>query len=260
MTTTTRFFALLTILLTISACTNKPDPDIASERIAVKPIVNVAGFDSTAVEPDFQVMLDSFQDFGSFYTRTIYGNYSELVAFHQQQIQEYFQSDAYEKRKMSVHCSMFSYFGNPDSMLYGRNFDNVETELLVGFYFPTGKHASIGFTPLTEFGFNQARPFDPANLEHRQTLLQCPIATIEGINEKGVVVSLASMTPQPVYQDATKSSKFLIHLIREILDEADDVAEAVEIADRYNVFDNGPQLISHHIFIAGSEGTSVILE
>ncbi len=80
------------------------------------------------------------------------------------------------------------------------------------------------------------------------------------MNEKGVTVTLASLDRRTVEQLPDKEPRFLIHLVREILDHAADLDEAVKIASGYNVFDNGREIISHHIFVTDPQSGSVVLE
>jgi choloylglycine hydrolase len=154
-------------------------------------------------------------------------------------------------------CSMYRY-GVGSGGMVGRNFDNVFSELLVAYYYPSDGYASLGFVPLTEIGFNDDNRFDAENPSHRRALFIGPAVTIEGINEKGVTVTLASLDKQKVRQDPDRKPRFLIHLVREILDHAASLDEAIAIAGKYNVFDNGREIISHHIFVADPGGSAVL--
>lgn len=155
---------------------------------------------------------------------------------------------------------MFEYRTGRESGLVGRNFDNRDSQVLAGWFFPAAGYASVALLPLADLGYTPAEPFDPAVEQHRKTLLYAPVMAIEGMNEMGVTVTLASLKRRAVTQDPARESRFLIHLVREILDQAGSVHEAVSIAEKYNVFDNGREVVSHHIFLADPHSGSAVLE
>ena len=201
-------------------------------------------------------MLASYRRFGDLQVVTVAGDFDRLVAVqHCGLWQELGRREQLDPR----HCSMFEFRAPDGRRILGRNFDNKATELLVAYCVPDSGYASVGFVPLRELGFDETTPFDPGNELQRRRLLWAPVATCDGINERGVCVSLASLGRRPVTQDPDKASRFLLHLVREILDHAGSVDEATAIAGRYNVFDNGREVISHHIFIGDPHG-SVVLE
>ena len=144
---------------------------------------------------------------------------------------------------------MFAHRTGRSTGLVGRNFDNRDTQVLAGWFYPTNGYASVALLPLSDLGYTPDDPFDPASEQNRRTLLYAPVMAIEGMNEKGVTVTLASLGRREVTLVPGRESRFLIHLVREILDQAASVNEAVSIAEKYNIFDNGAEVISHHIFL-----------
>jgi len=81
-----------------------------------------------------------------------------------------------------------------------------------------------------------------------------------GINEKGVAVALAYNPPGDSTEGYEGKEVFVTCWIREILDNAKDVDEAVEICKTLKVFDMGIDILTHHILIADAQGNSVIAE
>lgn len=230
-----------------------------TEIVEVKNIVQPSIFDRKDGKPDFKAMLSSFSNIDGIYTMTFHGNFDELIAYHHDQIMKYFASQ--EKLKQdTLHCSLFAYFDKANGAYFGRNFDNRDTELLVGLFIPDSGYTSIGFIPMIELKFDKSNPFDSTSEIHRQILLHSAAVTVDGINEMGVTISVASVGRETVNPDTSKPYKFLLHLIRNILDHARDVNSAIEIASRYNVFDNSKHHISHHILIADPNGNSAVLE
>lgn len=202
-------------------------------------------------------MLATFQNVDDLPTMTFFGDFDQAVQFqHHQLMQQFSDSGAGARRG----CSMFEYRTGRESGLVGRNFDNRDSQVLAGWFFPAAGYASVALLPLADLGYTPAEPFDPAVEQHRKTLLYAPVMAIEGMNEMGVTVTLASLKRRAVTQDPARESRFLIHLVREILDQAGSVHEAVSIAEKYNVFDNGREVISHHIFLADPHSGSAVLE
>ena len=74
-----------------------------------------------------------------------------------------------------------------------------------------------------------------------------------------MAVTLAWLERRPLKANPDKDFRFLLHLVRDILDHAATAEEAARIADAYNVFDNGLEIICHHILIADPE-KSLVLE
>jgi len=209
--------------------------------------------------PDFEAMKSSFRAVDNIYIMTFHGNFDELLSFHHKSIMEYFANQKSRERD-KLNCSLFTYRDKTGNVFFGRNFDNRETGLLIGLFIPDSGYTSLGFVPMIEFKFDTQHPFDSSSVEQRNLLLHSAAATVDGINEKGVVVSVASIQKQFVEPDTSKPYRFLLHLKRNILDHAFDLNSAIDIAASYNVFDNSLHHISHHILIADSTGGSAVLE
>jgi choloylglycine hydrolase len=230
--------------------------DRYQETIAARPVLDAAAI--TSGQPtDYDAVLASYQNVGDLHIITYNGSFDAMVEGQHRQLLELYRAfpEGLERR---TGCSMFRYGASPGGLV-GRNFDNKYSELLVGYFYPPDGYASLGLVALMHLGYNEDKPFDPDNVSNRRSLFMAPPLTIEGLNEKGVTVTLASLDKREVWQDPERESRYLIHLVREILDHAANLDEAVAIAAKYNVFDNGLEVISHHIFVADPEG-SVVLE
>jgi len=201
--------------------------------------------------------LATFQSIDDLQTMTFFGDFDQAVQFQHHQLMQQFSGSGIGARR---GCSMFEHRTGRQSGLVGRNYDNRSSQVLAGWFFPAEGYASVALLPLADLGYTPAEPFDPTVEQHRKTLLYAPVMAIEGMNEMGVTVTLASLDRRPVTQDPARESRFLIHLVREILDGAGTVHEAVSIAEKYNVFDNGRNVISHHIFLADPHSGSAVLE
>lgn len=252
-----RFFGLVVCLL-LSGTVSCQTPERYTLIIDVEPVVE-AGLIGQPGEPNHEVMLASYRDYGPLHAMTYYGDFDALVDQHHENLMRLF-SDPEAALDQWRGCSMFQHRGGLGHSLVGRNYDNVFTDLLVGWFYPVDGYASITFVPLMKFGFDAGREFVADNQQHMQLLLYAPIVSIEGMNEQGVTVTLAGLDRRSVEQLPDRESRFLRHLVREILDHAANVDDAVEIASGYNVFDAGPEVISNHIFVADPRTGSAVLE
>ncbi|MCP4571356.1 MAG: hypothetical protein GY838_03320 [bacterium] len=247
-----RHLLLIPLLLAVASCTQE---ERYLEIIDIAPMVDaVLGAPGDPV--DYDALLETYRNHGPLHVMTFAGDFSSLLQLYHGQILQYY-ADPANTGGTRTHCSMFRY-AEEDSSVVGRNFDNVDTELLAGWFYPAGGHPSITFVPLMELGFDPESPFDPDDARHKRRLLTAPVVSIGGMNARGVTVTLASLDKRAVTQHDDREPKHFLHLVREILDQADDLDEAVAIAGRYDVFDNGLETITHHIFVTDPESSAVL--
>ena len=252
--TYSRFSILCSILFLLLGCAEKKPTEI----ITVDPEINHELLAAAPNRFSTELTLKSLKKTGDLFTAVFYGGYSQLMNYYHKEALQ--QAKYLKNQEKDPLCSMFTFFGNQEKALYGRNFDNVFSELVVGYYFPKDGYSSMAFTPLMLFGFDKKTRFNMGNPYNRAQLVACPAYSIEGMNEMGITVSLAYMNEQKISLNPEKEPKFLIHLVREILDKAGSLEEAIQICLQYNVFDHGLDILSHRIFIGAPDGRSVVLE
>ena len=195
--------------------------------------------------------LGSIQKIDNIYLLRYYGDYLAMRKTVTDNILKY-------KSKDTINCSIFSVGGS--NLLMGRNFDNPDCGILIGLYKPENKYKSIAFSRTSDFTFSKETEIEKLDMDARNNLLFAPYFTPDGINECGLTVALASVTKTNIQVDTNKESIFITCLVREILDNAANIEEGIKVAQSYNIFDESPGIISHHIMIADSSGNSVILE
>ncbi len=253
-----RIYMLLSALVILaSMCNQSCGPAQPAEITEIRPLQIPKSEHVSAGMPDFQRMLASFQDVDGIRCMNYYGDFDAFLTLAGQQILRELRKR--DSLRSAVGCSIFQW-SDSTTTLVGRNFDNVDTGLLVGFYYPDSGYRNIGFSMLNGFGFTHSASFDDADSNHIKRLLYAPVLTVEGMNEHGVFIAPASYGKNMYTEDSTKTSLFLLHLIRKILDHAASVEEAVDIAASHSIFDNALNLISHHLLIAAPGEKSVILE
>jgi hypothetical protein len=160
-------------------------------------------------------------------------------------------------------CSLFAALGEAGDMLYGRNFDWDFSPSLLLFTDPPDGYASISMVDLTFLGISSvvARSLNDLPLEERTALLTAPSMPFDGVNEYGLTIAMAAV-PDTFLDDASydqsKPNIGSIGIIRETLDHARDVDEAIAIFGQYNIdFTGGPAI---HYLIADPSGTAVLIE
>jgi hypothetical protein len=165
----------------------------------------------------------------------------------------------YQPRR-SWGCSLFASLADPENMLFGRNFDWQYSPALLLFTYPTEGYASVAMVDIEYLGFSSSALAGLAEsaLEDRIPLLSAPFLPFDGMNEKGLVIGMAAVPPGNIVPEPGKPMIGSLGVIREMLDRAQTIDEAVEIMQGYNVnMEGGPAL---HYLIADATGKAVLVE
>jgi hypothetical protein len=229
-----------------------------SSSYAQKQVTEIHFNSVNTSEADSIRTLKSLKKTDNLYMMTYYGDYEDRLDKVDYQIINNGFKLVTKLKGGKIECSMFAAFGS--SLLYGRNFDNPDCGVLVTIYHPTDGYASIGFSRINDLGFEKDDDPRLLSLEKRRLLLNSPFFTPDGLNENGVAVALAALKSVNIKVDKNKKSIFITRLVREILDHAQNIDEAVSIIKKYNIFDNGVNKASHHLLISDPSGRSVIVE
>ena len=155
-------------------------------------------------------------------------------------------------------CSLFAALGDPENMLFGRNFDWQYSPALLLFYDPPDGYSSVSMVDITYLGFSGKENLLELSLEERADLIEAVEIPFDGMNEYGVAVGMAALESDGQRIDPSKPSINSLMVIREILDHSRTVDEAIAIIEKYNViWGNGPPL---HYLVADRSGNSVLVE
>lgn len=161
-----------------------------------------------------------------------------------------------------IGCSSFTATSENGDVLFARNYDFSKTNTCIVFTEKTvGRHATISSVDLQFLGIDKEKNIE--SLMDKITCLAAAYAPLDGINDAGVscgiymtyqggekTISTNQNTDKPDFTSST--------LLRLILDYADSVEEAVEIASSYDLHDSANT--SYHYMVADSTGKSAILE
>lgn len=157
-------------------------------------------------------------------------------------------------------CSLFSVLVDEDHLLYGRNFDWEYGPALLLVTNPPDGYASVSMVNLGFLGFSdeKAAGLMDLPLEQRAGLLGAPHLPFDGMNEHGLAIAMAAVPSVTMPTDPSKDWIGSIEIIREVLDHARDVDEAVALIEAYNIdFRGGPTI---HYLIADAGGRAVLVE
>ncbi|MCI0478445.1 MAG: carcinine hydrolase/isopenicillin-N N-acyltransferase family protein [Anaerolineales bacterium] len=157
-------------------------------------------------------------------------------------------------------CSLFAALGDPGAMLYGRNFDWDHSPAILLFTEPPDSYASVSMVDIAYLGFtgNRANSITDLSLAERRALLRAPSLPFDGMNARGLVVGMAAVPPGNMSRDPTKPTMDSLRVIREMLDRAATVDEAIALMQRYNIdFSGGPPI---HYLVADASGRAALIE
>jgi len=157
-------------------------------------------------------------------------------------------------------CSLLAALGDPAGMLYGRNFDWDYSPALLLYTDPPDGYASVSMVDIAYLGFTGQRAATLLDLplEELVPLLYAPILPFDGMNEAGLAVGMAAVPASAMPSDPDKETLDSLRVIREILDHAATVDEALAILGSYNIdWGSGPPL---HYLVADRAGQAALVE
>jgi len=229
------------MLLTLSACTVSPT---ATPVVAIPEPVD----DKTAT-------LDSLQKLDDFplYSMHYFGRYTSERAFIPD-------PPGRTGPAPDWACSLFTVLLDEEHLLFGRNFDWQFSPALLLFTNPPDGYASVSMVDIEYLGFEGQSVFSLTELsrEEREGLLDAPFMPFDGMNEHGLAIGMAAVPESEAPIDPEKETIGSIGIIREILDHARTVEEAVTIMEGYNIdYSGGPSI---HYLIADANGESALVE
>ena len=150
-------------------------------------------------------------------------------------------------------CTCFAACGGEP--VFGRNFDFPRNPALLLFTDPPDGFASVSMVDLGYFGYGVGDLPDPE--EGIEPLRDSPYLPFDGMNERGLVVSMAAVPRADAPVDPGKVTLGEIQVIRLLLDRAGSVDEALGLLGQFNVRMTEPPI---HYLIADRSGSSAIVE
>ena len=161
-----------------------------------------------------------------------------------------------------IGCASFTATTADGDALFARIYDFSKTNtVIVTTEANEGRHASISTVDLQFLGIDADTGL--SSLMDKITALASTYAPLDGINDAGVACGIyktyqGGETTVATDQNTDKPDLTSTTLLRLILDYADNVEEAVEIASQYDLHDSAGT--SFHYMVADATGKSAILE
>ena len=152
-------------------------------------------------------------------------------------------------------CSTFAVKGSSDT-IFARNHDFFDTSVLLLYNKPTNGYASVSLVDLKHLGFEDGQNLKELPPEQLSKLLYAPYLAIDGMNECGLAVGTMTV---PKASDSRENAPkiFFLAALREILDHAQNTAEAISIFEKYQV---AFSVLPAHFLIADKSGDMAVIE
>lgn len=154
-------------------------------------------------------------------------------------------------------CSTIQTQNEQGEILFGRNFDWVNSQALILLSKPEDAYASISTVNLDFIQSTTSISFDqlPDDVIARAALY----APLDGMNEKGLAVSVNMIQDSEVISQSGQSQNLTTTTaIRMLLNKAADVDEAIKLLLEYNLHSSMNMMI--HFAIVDASGRSVVVE
>jgi hypothetical protein len=196
------------------------------------------------------------------YTMRYYGKYDQqpVSMIENRTMWEHLPPNLPTMRQPAWSCSLFAALGEDDEMQFGRNFDWEYSPALLLFTQPQDGYASVSMVDIAYLGFGNARAHGLTELplKERDPLLDAPYLPFDGMNEHGLAVGMAAVPSGAMKSNPTKETIGSLMVIRNMLDYARNVDEAIAILGSYNIdFEGGPAI---HYLIADPSGRAALVE
>ncbi len=155
-------------------------------------------------------------------------------------------------------CSAF-YVVTPDSKkIMGRNFDYAPDASLLTYTKPKKGYTSYAMTSLGFLGIEENGKIKPDTIPARIASILSPLCSVDGLNEKGLCVSILELETEPTSQSTGRTPITTTSMVRILLDKCATTDEAVEMLKQYDMHSSVGS--PYHFLISDSSGKCVVVE
>lgn len=163
---------------------------------------------------------------------------------------------AYIRYKSKFGCSTFSFHNADNEHLLARNFDYPPSPCLVVKTHPSKGFKTIGIADLNVMLFGYKKRV-LSKKKNKNNLLLAPYVVMDGMNEKGLVVSVLQLTDKITKQKTGKRKIITPLAIRAILEKCSSVEEAIKFLESHDMTSS---ILSNYHFQIIDKNTSVLIE
>lgn len=157
-------------------------------------------------------------------------------------------------------CSLFAAANSNGGYMLGRNFDWDPNPIVILHTSPSEGYRSISMVNLGFLGLSkdQAEKFISKIDVYKNKLAMAPFVPVDGMNEMGLAVEMVAVPEGRDNMGSGKPVMGSLGIMREILDFAATVDEAIDIMNKSRIgFGGGPAV---HYLIADANGDSALVE
>lgn len=154
-------------------------------------------------------------------------------------------------------CTAFTAENQEGNRIFARNFDFSYTPSMLLFTDPDDGYASVSTVNLSYAGYTKDKLPDGLSFNSFM-VLAAPYLPFDGMNEKGLAVSLLAVPEAKGPSDPKHVTLNTTTAIRLLLDKAATVDQAVELLDHFNIYFSGG--IACHFLVSDASGKSVLVE
>ena len=152
-------------------------------------------------------------------------------------------------------CTSFSLTDTDGDVHMGRNYDfKSDTSAMLVYCTPKDGYKSVAVAALDNVSAN----VPDENIKKKLASLASPFICLDGINEKGVSISVLTLDSEPVRQNTGKPVISTTLAIRLVLDRAATTEEAVELLNSYDMFSSSGR--DYHFYITDASGDGRVVE
>ncbi len=161
-------------------------------------------------------------------------------------------------KSIGFGCTTFNAATPSGDKLFARNYDYLDSPGITVWTHPENGYASVSTVSLYFLGYGGA--FLPEDLLTSILTLIAPYIPVDGMNEKGLSIGVLELETPETFIQTDKKDITTTAIIRNVLDHAATVEEAVEIFMEYDMHDFLGGKCTYHYQIADASGETAIIE
>ena len=155
-------------------------------------------------------------------------------------------------------CSSFAVSAPDGDHLFGRNYELTGGHSMIIRTAPENGYASLCIADLRQINLGKNGDYKLDDEKGRSLLFAAPWAIADGVNEKGLGVSLLELNDKHIVTDTDKDDLLIYAATRVILDKCASVDEAIRFFEDHDVYSGRPN--TYHFFITDASGRSAVVE
>lgn len=155
-------------------------------------------------------------------------------------------------------CSAFAAKTPEGKRIVGRNFDYAQGGALLVYTQPNNGYRSYSMVSLSHLGVSKEEGTMPETLTGKLSIIASPYGCVDGLNEKGLSVSVLELQTETTRQDNGKKDIITTVAVRMLLDKCSSTKEAITMLEEYDMHSSAG--MPYHLLISDASGHTVIVE